>query len=103
MSAPFDLLVHFPAFDSFTIISRRELSYGKSLRKSGAWVDRKSESEGSVPLLEPDHSPNGWTSPSGDVFKVRGPEYITTKAKIPGGDYLLRPLGLTGLKDQCRF
>ncbi|CAI9777046.1 unnamed protein product [Fraxinus pennsylvanica] len=61
------------------------------------WIE-KVKSEGSVPLLEPDNCPNGWASPSGDVFQVRGPEYLKTKAKIPGGDYLLKPLGFDWIK-----
>ncbi|KAL2530051.1 hypothetical protein Fot_22657 [Forsythia ovata] len=66
------------------------------------WIERV-KSEGSVPLLEPDHCPNGWASPSGDVFLVRGPEYLKTKAKIPGGDYLLKPLGFDWIKGPTKI
>ncbi|KAL3829213.1 hypothetical protein ACJIZ3_018015 [Penstemon smallii] len=61
------------------------------------WIERV-KSEGAVPLLEPEYCPNGWASPPGDVFLVRGPEYLKTKGKIPGGDYLLKPLGFDWIK-----
>ncbi|KNA11920.1 hypothetical protein SOVF_130700 [Spinacia oleracea] len=56
------------------------------------------KSEGAVPLLEPENCPNGWASPPGDIFKVRGPEYFTTKVKVPAGEYLLKPLGFDWIK-----
>ncbi|XWS22219.1 hypothetical protein CRYUN_Cryun29cG0015600 [Craigia yunnanensis] len=49
------------------------------------WIERV-RSEGAIPLLEPDHCPNGWACPPGDNFMVRGTEYLSTKVKIPGGD-----------------
>lgn len=61
------------------------------------WID-KVKSQGAVPLLDPENCPNGWASPSGDKFMVRGPEYFTTKVKIPGSEYLLRPLGFDWIK-----
>ncbi|CAK9183234.1 unnamed protein product [Ilex paraguariensis] len=61
------------------------------------WIERV-KSEGAVPLLDPDDCPNGWASPSGNIFMVRGPEYFTTRVKIPGGDYLLKPLGFDWIK-----
>ncbi|KAH6768203.1 ENHANCED DISEASE RESISTANCE-like protein [Perilla frutescens var. frutescens] len=61
------------------------------------WIDRV-KSGGGVPLLEPDHCPSGWASPHGDAFMVRGAEYLKTKAKTPGGEYLLKPLGFDWIK-----
>ncbi|KAG5145499.1 hypothetical protein JHK84_031042 [Glycine max] len=46
---------------------------------------------------------NGWASPPGAAFKVRGPEYLTTKAKIPAGDYLLNPLGFDWIKSSVKM
>ncbi|KAK6117415.1 hypothetical protein DH2020_048840 [Rehmannia glutinosa] len=66
------------------------------------WIERV-KSEGSVPLLEPDHCSKGWASPPGDIFMVRGPEYLKTKAKIPGGDYLLKPLGFDWIKGPTKI
>ncbi|KAK3016959.1 hypothetical protein RJ639_007855 [Escallonia herrerae] len=47
------------------------------------WIERV-KSEDAVPLLNAENCPNCWASPPGDNFKVRGPEYFSTKAKIPG-------------------
>ncbi|XP_010258526.1 PREDICTED: protein ENHANCED DISEASE RESISTANCE 2-like [Nelumbo nucifera] len=66
------------------------------------WIERV-KNEGSVPLLEPDNCPNGWASPPGDKFMVRGPEYLTTKVKVPAGDYLLRPLGFDWIKGASKI
>ncbi|XP_073135455.1 protein ENHANCED DISEASE RESISTANCE 2-like isoform X2 [Henckelia pumila] len=65
------------------------------------WIERV-KSEGAIPLLEPDNCSNGWASPPGDVFLVRGPEYLKTKAKIPGGDYLLKPIGFDWIKGTAK-
>eukprot|EP00262_Sarcandra_glabra_P003956 TRINITY_DN14877_c0_g1_i1.p1 TRINITY_DN14877_c0_g1~~TRINITY_DN14877_c0_g1_i1.p1 ORF type:complete len:315 (+),score=41.11 TRINITY_DN14877_c0_g1_i1:389-1333(+) len=61
------------------------------------WIERV-KSEGAVPLLDPDNCPNGWASPPGDKFMVRGPDYFSTKVKIPGGNFLLKPLGFDWIK-----
>ncbi|XP_057958077.1 protein ENHANCED DISEASE RESISTANCE 2-like isoform X2 [Malania oleifera] len=66
------------------------------------WIKRV-KSEGAVPLLEPDNCPNGWASPPGDKFMVRGPEYFSTRVKIPGGEYLLKPLGFDWIKGPTKL
>lgn len=66
------------------------------------WIERL-KSEGAVPLLDPDNCPNGWATPPGDIFMVRGPEYLSTKVKIPGGDYLLKPLGFDWIKGYTKL
>ncbi|XP_058183704.1 protein ENHANCED DISEASE RESISTANCE 2-like [Rhododendron vialii] len=66
------------------------------------WIERVKE-EGAVPLLEPENCPNGWASPPGDIFRVRGPEYFLTKVKIPGGEYLLKPLGFDWIKGPTKI
>lgn len=66
------------------------------------WMIRL-KSEGAVPMLEPDNCPNGWASPPGDKFMVRGPEYFTTRIKIPAGDYLLKPLGFDWIKSSSKI
>ncbi|KAM7461229.1 hypothetical protein LguiA_029350 [Lonicera macranthoides] len=66
------------------------------------WIEEV-KSEGAVPFLDPNNCPNGWASPPGDNFKVRGPEYFSTKVKIPDGQYLLKPLGFDWLKGDDRF
>ncbi|KAK2989986.1 hypothetical protein RJ640_023908 [Escallonia rubra] len=66
------------------------------------WIERV-KSEGAVPFLDAENCPNRWASPPGDKFKVRGPEYFSTKAKIPGGDYLLKPLGFDWIKSSTKL
>ncbi|KAL9233190.1 hypothetical protein vseg_008219 [Gypsophila vaccaria] len=66
------------------------------------WM-RKVKLEGSIPMLEPDNCPNGWASPPGDIFKVRGPEYFSTRVKIPAGEYLLKPLGFDWIKGSSKI
>lgn len=66
------------------------------------WM-RRVKSEGAVPLLEPENCPKGWASPPGKKFMVRGPEYFTTRVKIPAGDYLLKPLGFDWIKGSSKI
>ena len=71
-------------------------------RKEPDWIDRI-RSEGAVPLLDPDNCSNGWATPPGDAFMVRGPEYFTTRVKFPAGDYLLKPLGFDWIKSPVKI
>ncbi|XP_021652377.2 protein ENHANCED DISEASE RESISTANCE 2-like isoform X2 [Hevea brasiliensis] len=66
------------------------------------WRER-TKSEGAVPLLEPDNCPNGWASPPADKFMVRGPDYLTTKVKIPAEECLLQPLGFDWIKGSTKI
>lgn len=70
-------------------------------RSEYQWIERV-KSEGAVPVLDPDNCPNGWASPPGDNFMVRGPEYLMTKVKIPAGEYLLKPLGFDWIKSSTK-
>lgn len=65
------------------------------------WIE-KVKSEGAVPCLDPDNCPNGWASPSGDKFMVRGPEYFANRVKIPAGEYLLKPLAFDWIKSSSK-
>ena len=66
------------------------------------WIERV-KSEGAVPLLDPYNCSNGWASPPGECFMVRGPKYVTTKVKIPGGESLLKPLGFDWIKGSTKI
>lgn len=66
------------------------------------WIEQI-KSGGNVPHLEPDNCPNGWASPEGDIFMVRGPDYLSSRVKIPAGDYLLKPLGFDWLKSSSKI
>lgn len=88
----------FRTYDVFVSLSMTMLEQ----KQGHEWID-KVKSGGAVPLLEPDHCPNGWSSPHGDVFMVRGAEYFKTKTKIPGGEYLLKPLGFDWIKGATKI
>ena len=66
------------------------------------WM-RRLKSEGAVPMLDPKNCPNGWSSLSGDIFKVRGPEYFSNKIKIPAGEYHLKPLAFDWIKSSSKI
>lgn len=62
------------------------------------WIERV-KSKGSVPCLDPERSLNTcWMTPPAKVFTVRGAKYLKTKAKTPGTEYLLKPLGFEWIK-----
>lgn len=66
------------------------------------WI-KKVKSGGAVPYLEPDNCSNGWATPPGDMFMVRGPDYLSTKVKIPAGEYILKPLGFDWVKSYTKI
>lgn len=75
---------------------------GADSEKEDFWVE-KVKSGGSVPFLETDNCPNCWSAPHADKFMVRGPEYLTNKVKIPGGEYLLETLGIDWIKGPTKI
>ena len=66
------------------------------------WIYRI-RSEGAIPFQDPDKCSNGWASPPGNAFMVRGPEYFTTKVKIPASEYLLKPLGFDWITSSMKI
>ncbi|XP_061357535.1 protein ENHANCED DISEASE RESISTANCE 2-like [Gastrolobium bilobum] len=75
---------------------------GHGDQKESEWIDRI-RSEGAIPLLDPHNCSNGWATPPGASFMVRGPEYFMTKVKIPAGDYLLKPLGFDWITSSVKI
>ncbi|MED6221660.1 hypothetical protein PIB30_056909 [Stylosanthes scabra] len=71
-------------------------------KKKCGWIDRI-RAEGAVPYNESQNSSNCWCSPPGSAFKVRGSDYLRTKVKIPGGEYLLQPLGFDWVKGSVKI
>lgn len=57
---------------------------------------------GSLSYTDVSDSSAGWTSIPGDFFTVRGPQYLTDRVKIPGGESLLQPLALDWLRSSAR-
>lgn len=53
---------------------------------------------GAVPLRAVDACVNGWSSPPGDIFQVRGPHYLDSKTKTKGGEWLLKPIAFDWIK-----
>ncbi|KAK4768604.1 hypothetical protein SAY87_003745 [Trapa incisa] len=66
------------------------------------WIEKVS-SGGAVPHLNPDNCQNGWASPPANIFTVRGPEYLSTRVKIPADKCLLRPLGFDWIKSSTKI
>lgn len=76
------------------------MSRGKKVQ-----ADWKEQVRKSGPLREvsPDTGVNGWSSPSGDVFSVRGAEYFSMKQKVPAGESLMKPLGMDWLRSSAKL
>lgn len=58
---------------------------------------------GPLQLVSLEDGMNGWASPPGDAFLVRGPNYFSKKQKIPAGDWLLNPLAVDWLKSKAKL
>ncbi|EFJ36357.1 hypothetical protein SELMODRAFT_404285 [Selaginella moellendorffii] len=67
-----------------------------------AWIEQLKRG-GALPLTGLDSCFNGWCSPPGDCFRVRGPDYFATKAKIAAGDWLLEPLAVDWIKSSSKI
>ncbi|KAK6158707.1 hypothetical protein DH2020_006021 [Rehmannia glutinosa] len=60
-------------------------------------------SSGSLKHVDLHTGSNGWASPPGDLFSLRGPNYFTKKAKIPAGEWLLNPAGVDWLRSNAKL
>lgn len=58
---------------------------------------------GSLQQVDPEDGVNGWSSPHGNLFHVRGSNYFSRKQKVPAGDWLLKPLGMDWLKSNSKL
>ncbi|KAI5647119.1 hypothetical protein M9H77_33124 [Catharanthus roseus] len=58
---------------------------------------------GSLKNVDLQNGSNGWASPPGDLFSLRGPQYFTRKAKIPSGAWLLNPAGVDWLRSNSKL
>jgi len=66
------------------------------------WKEQVRKS-GPLPEVNPDTGINGWSSPLGDPFSVRGVDYFSKGQKIPSGDWLMKPLGMDWLRSSARL
>ncbi|GER34402.1 hypothetical protein STAS_10625 [Striga asiatica] len=60
-------------------------------------------STGSLKRVDLHTGSNGWASPPGDLFSLRGPNYFTKKAKVPAGEWLLEPAGVDWLRSSAKL
>lgn len=58
---------------------------------------------GSLKLVDLDTGSNGWASPPGDLFSLRGRNYFTKKNKSPSGPWLLHPAGVDWLRSTSKL
>ncbi|KAG5592043.1 hypothetical protein H5410_042557 [Solanum commersonii] len=68
----------------------------------GDWRE-ESITGGSLKHVDLDNGKNGWASPPGDLFNLRGPNYLTKKVKVPSGAWLLQPAGVDWLRSNSKL
>ncbi|KAG8375373.1 hypothetical protein BUALT_Bualt10G0093300 [Buddleja alternifolia] len=72
---------------------------------AGTGEDWREESinGGSLKHVDLHTGSNGWASPPGDLFSLRGPNYLTKKAKVPAGEWLMNPAGVDWLRSNAKL
>ncbi|XP_031478595.1 protein ENHANCED DISEASE RESISTANCE 2-like [Nymphaea colorata] len=76
---------------------------GGGVEVEPAWME-EARSGGSLKTVDLNTGTNGWASPPGDVFNVRGPNYFPRRQKSPANPaYLLSPLGVDWLRSTGRL
>ncbi|KAI5073929.1 hypothetical protein GOP47_0011942 [Adiantum capillus-veneris] len=58
---------------------------------------------GSLRHVDLETGVNGWASPPGRLFQVRGSKYFSKKHKSASGDSLFKPLGVDWLRSHCKL
>ncbi|XP_064965691.1 protein ENHANCED DISEASE RESISTANCE 2-like isoform X1 [Musa acuminata AAA Group] len=58
---------------------------------------------GSLRHVDLDTGTNGWASPPGDLFHLRGLNYFARRQKCPSGEWLLKPAGVDWLRSASRL
>ncbi|KAH0460919.1 hypothetical protein IEQ34_008494 [Dendrobium chrysotoxum] len=58
---------------------------------------------GSLRHVDLETGSNGWASPPGDLFALRGSHYFSHNQKSPSGDWLLLPAGVDWLRSPHRI
>lgn len=69
---------------------------------SAGWI-QEAINGGSLRLVDLHSGSNGWASPPGDLFSLRGKNYLSRRQKVPGGNWLLRPAGVDWLRSPSRL
>ncbi|GMQ02726.1 hypothetical protein CsSME_00048822 [Camellia sinensis var. sinensis] len=58
---------------------------------------------GSLKHVDLNNGSNGWASPPGDLFSLRGENYFSKKQKSPSGAWLLQPAGVDWLRSATKL
>eukprot|EP01018_Ginkgo_biloba_P005124 Gb_19451 [translate_table: standard] len=58
---------------------------------------------GSLREVNLENGVNGWASPPGSLFTVRGTNYFSKKQKVPSGEWLMKPLGMDWLRSGSKL
>ncbi|KAI3756588.1 hypothetical protein L1987_56410 [Smallanthus sonchifolius] len=70
--------------------------------EDGDW-SQEAINGGSLKLVHLETGSNGWASPPGDLFSLRGRNYFTKKNKSPSGPWLLHPAGVDWLRSASKL
>ncbi|XP_068637749.1 protein ENHANCED DISEASE RESISTANCE 2-like [Aristolochia californica] len=83
---------------------KSEICGGETIT-SAATHDWRQEAIGGGSLRHVDlrKGTNGWASPPGDLFHLRGKNFLTKKQKVPSGDWLLQPAGVDWLRSPAKL
>ncbi|MCD7468964.1 hypothetical protein HAX54_007533 [Datura stramonium] len=78
---------------------------GKNGGGGGAGKDWREEVivGGSLKCVDLNNGTNGWASPPGDLFNLRGQNYFTKRTKMPSGEWLLQPAGVDWLRSNSKL
>ncbi|XP_004291985.1 PREDICTED: uncharacterized protein LOC101306113 [Fragaria vesca subsp. vesca] len=74
----------------------------ESTTSNADWISESIQG-GSLRHVDLHTGSNGWASPPGDLFSLRGKNYLTRRQKAPAGDYLLTPVGTDWLKSSSKL
>ncbi|KAK1324000.1 hypothetical protein QJS10_CPA02g01540 [Acorus calamus] len=69
---------------------------------SSDWI-HEAITGGSLKHVDLNEGVNGWASPPGDLFSLRGLNYFTRRQKSPSGDWLLNPAGVDWLRSPSKL
>ncbi|XP_059275277.1 protein ENHANCED DISEASE RESISTANCE 2-like [Lycium ferocissimum] len=82
--------------------TKQKQTQNRSADNGGDWRE-ETIAGGSLKHVDLDKGKNGWASPPGNLFNLRGPNYLTKKTKIPSGAWLLQPAGVDWLRSNSKL
>lgn len=75
---------------------------GDNTSAMGRWRN-EAINGGSLKHVDLHTGSNGWASPPGDLFSLRGQNYFTKKNKCPSGPWVLEPAGVDWLRSNAKL